>query len=113
MSEHDEQASDLSIYWPDIAALQPLTVVPSRGLRTEPERERTDTGHVVGMSENNTSPNRRLLTQKELAEYLQVPVRTIEDWRTREYGPKFLRVGRRVRYRESDVDAWLDAQEAA
>ncbi|MBB4667427.1 excisionase family DNA binding protein [Microbacterium marinum] len=65
------------------------------------------------MSENNTASSRRLLTQTELAEYLQVPVRTIEDWRTRDYGPKFLRVGRRVRYRESDVDAWLDAQEAA
>jgi hypothetical protein len=49
-----------------------------------------------------------LLTQEQLAEFLQVPVRTIEGWRSRSYGPRFLRVGRHVRYRPGSIAAWLD-----
>lgn len=50
----------------------------------------------------------RLLTLEQVAGYLQVPVKTLYDWRHRGLGPKGLRVGRYVRYRQSDVDAWLD-----
>lgn len=49
-----------------------------------------------------------LLTQEQLAEYLQVPARTVEGWRSRSYGPRFLRVGRHVRYQLGSVTAWLD-----
>lgn len=52
--------------------------------------------------------NDRLLTLEEVAGYLQVPVKTIYDWRHRGLGPRGLRVGRYVRYRQSDLDAWLD-----
>jgi excisionase family DNA binding protein len=50
----------------------------------------------------------RLLTIEELSDYLQVPVKTLYDWRHRRLGPQGLRVGRYVRYRQSDVDAWLE-----
>lgn len=53
--------------------------------------------------------NDRLLTLEQVAGYLQVPVKTLYDWRHRGLGPRGLRVGRYVRYRQSDVDAWLDA----
>ncbi|UPK77122.1 helix-turn-helix domain-containing protein [Nocardioidaceae bacterium SCSIO 66511] len=49
----------------------------------------------------------------DLAEYLGVPVRTLYEWRTKDYGPKGIRVGRYVRYRAEDVHAWVDAQAAA
>lgn len=52
--------------------------------------------------------NDRLLTLEEVAGYLQVPVKTLYDWRHRGLGPTGLRVGRYVRYRQADVDAWLD-----
>lgn len=52
--------------------------------------------------------NDRLLTLEEVARYLQVPVKTLYDWRHRGLGPRGLRVGRYVRYRQADVDAWLD-----
>jgi hypothetical protein len=37
-----------------------------------------------------------------------VPPRTVYNWRTRGLGPRGIRVGRHVRYRLADVDAWLD-----
>lgn len=51
-----------------------------------------------------------IMTLQQVAEYLQVPVTTVYDWRTRGIGPKGSRVGRYVRYRKSVVDAWLDRQ---
>lgn len=49
----------------------------------------------------------RLLTEAELSELTGVPVATLIDWRYRRKGPAFVKLGARVRYRESDVDAWL------
>ncbi|MGH8904692.1 MAG: helix-turn-helix transcriptional regulator [Egibacteraceae bacterium] len=49
-----------------------------------------------------------LLTVKQLAELLQVPVSTVYRWRHRGEGPRGIRVsGRHVRYRRSDVDTYL------
>ena len=33
---------------------------------------------------------------------------TLADWRTKRIGPKYLKVGRLVRYRQVDLDAWLE-----
>ena len=39
-----------------------------------------------------------------------VPLRTLEGWRYRGGGPAFVKVGRLVKYRESDLQAWLDGR---
>jgi excisionase family DNA binding protein len=49
-------------------------------------------------------------TTREVAEYLQKPVRTLDQWAYLGIGPKYARVGRERRYKWSDVDAWLEAQ---
>jgi excisionase family DNA binding protein len=51
-----------------------------------------------------------LMTEAEVAEYLRVTVRTLATWRAEGRGPRPLRVGRGIRYRRSDVDAWLERQ---
>jgi excisionase family DNA binding protein len=51
-----------------------------------------------------------MLSIDELAEYLDKPVRTIYDWRLSGRGPRAVHVGRSLRYRVCDVQAWLDAQ---
>ena len=51
-----------------------------------------------------------LLTEQELAALLKVSVRTVRTWRTEGTGPPALRIGRGVRYRRRDVDAWLERQ---
>jgi excisionase family DNA binding protein len=47
--------------------------------------------------------------QQATADYLNTSPRTLEDWRYRRIGPPFIRVGGQIRYRRSDVDAWLAA----
>jgi excisionase family DNA binding protein len=46
----------------------------------------------------------------QVAEYLQIPDKTLAEWRSRGIGPRYHKVGRYVRYRWSDVEAWLDSQ---
>jgi excisionase family DNA binding protein len=49
-----------------------------------------------------------LMTTKEVAEFLSVPVGTVYAWRAAKKGPRGHRVGRGIRYRRADVLAWLD-----
>lgn len=52
-----------------------------------------------------------IMTSAELADYLRVPLRTLYAWRSHGGGPPGVRVGRHLRYRRADVDAWLDARQ--
>lgn len=49
----------------------------------------------------------RLLSVEELADYLEVPVKTIYTWRHRNTGPKGFRAGKHLRFRWGDVQAWV------
>jgi excisionase family DNA binding protein len=52
----------------------------------------------------------RLLSTEEAAEYLGVMRGTLEVWRCmRRYNLPFLKIGRCVRYRRSDLDAFLES----
>jgi excisionase family DNA binding protein len=48
-----------------------------------------------------------LLSLDDLAAFLGVPKRTLYSWRYRGEGPVGYRVGRHVRYRREDIEAWL------
>lgn len=39
-----------------------------------------------------------------------IPERTLSDWRSRGLGPAYLKIGRHVRYRNADVERWLDTR---
>lgn len=52
----------------------------------------------------------QLAEPKQVANYLQVPVKTLAQWRYLGTGPRFVRIGRFVRYRWADVEKWLAAQ---
>ena len=54
-----------------------------------------------------------LLSPEQLADYLGVPIKTVYRWREHRDGPPGFRVGRHVRYRASDVDAWIGERLAA
>jgi excisionase family DNA binding protein len=54
-----------------------------------------------------------LLSIQDLAAYLDLPVATLYAWRYRGQGPSGFRVGRHIRYRQSDVDQWIMDQLAA
>jgi excisionase family DNA binding protein len=53
---------------------------------------------------------RALLSTQNLAAYLQVPVKTVYRWRSCGEGPPGIRVGRHIRYRVEDVEAWLGSR---
>jgi DNA-binding transcriptional MerR regulator len=55
----------------------------------------------------------KLLIQAEVAERVRRPVATLRYWRAMGIGPKGAKIGGRVLYRESDVEAWIDEQFAA
>lgn len=50
-----------------------------------------------------------LLTPDEFARIAGIKRETADMWRHRGCGPRFVKVGRLVRYRESDVNAWIHA----
>ena len=54
-----------------------------------------------------------VLTLSELAAHLSVSVQTLYDLRSKGRGPRGFRVGRELRFRRSEVDAWLARLEAA
>jgi predicted DNA-binding transcriptional regulator AlpA len=49
-----------------------------------------------------------LLREGETSSILGLSKRTLQDWRVRGCGPKFVKVGRSVRYRLEDVQAFVN-----
>jgi excisionase family DNA binding protein len=48
-----------------------------------------------------------LLTQREAAAQLRLSQRTLERFRVSGAGPTYVKAGRLVRYRESDLEKWI------
>ncbi|MCX5513366.1 excisionase [Kaistia algarum] len=55
----------------------------------------------------------RLLRPEEAAQELQNTAGTLAKWRMQSVGPKFVRVGRSIRYRKSDIERWLQSRTVA
>jgi excisionase family DNA binding protein len=61
-----------------------------------------------GLQRRDTS---RLLDEFEVASWLSISVRTLRNWRVQGGQIPFIRVGKKaVRYRTSDIEAWLAAR---
>lgn len=52
----------------------------------------------------------KFLTRPEAADVLAVPARTLAAWAYTGKGPAYVRVGKHVRYRLSDLEAWTQRQ---
>lgn len=61
------------------------------------------------MREHEATADDQLLSPRQVADLLGVPVATIYQWRHRSEGPPGFKLGGHVRYRRSSVEAWLDA----
>ncbi len=64
------------------------------------------------MAKDNASPEEPiLLTETEAARLLGFAPRTLQGWRSRGGAVPFVRISKGcVRYRRSDIDAWLNEQ---
>lgn len=63
------------------------------------------------MIDQSLHAQRELLTENEAAPFLDVSPSTLSVWRcTGRYGIPFIKIGRKVRYRRSDLVAWLESR---
>jgi excisionase family DNA binding protein len=63
------------------------------------------------LTERRSTGPRPLATRPEVAQYLGVPISTLERWARLKVGPTYRRVGRHTRYRWTDVEAWVEDQQ--
>jgi excisionase family DNA binding protein len=90
-------------------------VVSSAGAGLDQQKGSQNTEHAgSSWSGQNTpdgglerSPGRRTLTDIEVAARLGVSRFTVRSWRLKGVGPRFLKMGRAVRYRPEDVEAYV------
>lgn len=52
----------------------------------------------------------QLFTVQEAAEKLRISKASLNRWRGTGEGPNFMKLGGAVRYRDSDINEWLEAQ---
>ena len=52
-----------------------------------------------------------LLQPQDISRLTGVPLATVYQWQHKRTGPVAIRVGRHLRYRRQDFEAWLKAQE--
>ncbi len=64
---------------------------------------------MTHLEANSQSSLPRLLGIDNLAVYLDVPRRTLDEWRARKVGPPFVKFGKTVRYPEHALLRWMDA----
>lgn len=53
--------------------------------------------------------NTDLLSPTEVSQWLRTPISTLARWRCEGTGPSYLTLGRRVLYRQQDIEKFLDA----
>jgi excisionase family DNA binding protein len=59
---------------------------------------------------SGSSAQRRMFTTPEAASYLQLSVTYLNKMRVSGSGPIFVKLGRSVRYRQVDLEAWIAAR---
>lgn len=50
------------------------------------------------------------MTTRQAADFLGLKRNTLEIWRLRGTGPRFVKMGRAVRYRLADIEDYIEAQ---
>ena len=60
------------------------------------------------MKDNSTNTGYSLLTPGQTAEQLNIPVSTLSRWRSERRELPYVTVGRLIRYRQVDIDRWID-----
>ncbi len=68
------------------------------------------TDHTVQGPRGSDAVYSDIVSADEVARRLDVPKSTLYGWRYKGVGPRSYRVGKHLRYRWSEVLAWLDDQ---
>jgi excisionase family DNA binding protein len=89
------------------------TAISSRRAKIGVLREKKSLWHAFRRSQFEAEREEgisldRIITQKEAAQLLHLSERTLERHRVTGTGPRFVRLGRLVRYRLCDLEQWLE-----
>ncbi len=87
-------------------ALGTLVRALDRMIRTAVREELS----VAGRFQQSPHGNVEWLKNETVAKRLGVSAVTLAAWRASAKGPPFTKIGRLVRYRAADVDAWVEAR---
>ena len=68
--------------------------------------------NVIGSTFTNQAQEDFLINEKAVAKWLAVGLSTVQQWRLKGQGPRFIKIGKSVRYRQSDVLAYIREQES-
>ena len=55
-------------------------------------------------------PDERWLSREEVASRLGLHPETLRRWALKDEGPPALRIGKLLRYREDELEAWLESR---
>lgn len=58
----------------------------------------------------NNTPQLDSLTTKQAAKLIGIQPATLEHWRWAKTGPRYLKLGRAVRYRREDLQDWMNSR---
>jgi len=76
-----------------------------------PGKNRTELAKEIKPEKPPTDSRPRLLTPRDVSQITGLSVETLAQWRSQRKGMPFLKISRNfVRYRETDLDAWLNAR---
>jgi hypothetical protein len=64
--------------------------------------------HGPAATPNQHAPMTQLLDEKQAAALLNVSVKSLQAWRSRGGGPRFVKVNRLVRYRREDLQVFVE-----
>lgn len=69
----------------------------------------------IGEAETTTeTPIDQFLTTRDVATILNLNPQTVIEWRRERNGPPWVRIGQKaIRYRRSELEAWIAAGEAS
>ena len=68
---------------------------------------------LAGLTRDDSVNDDRHMSPEELARREGVPVQTVYGWNKTRTGPRFMKIGRHVRYRVADVIAWENSRTIA
>ena len=85
-----------------------MPTVPSKPTKSVPPKNQgRSASSAIDVRHELICDEEHLITECEAAELLVLSVKTLRNWRLSGYGPPHLKVGRLVRYRLSDLKAWV------
>ena len=74
-------------------------------MTNETHRTTTQAPRTTRPAKDTATP---LYDTREAAAYIDHEPATLEQWRYQGKGPRFVKIGRSVRYRRADLDAFLE-----